>query len=291
MDALSNLATAQDASYPFVGIAYHHLQCQGTANRISLTGDFIKAARGERYLRILPDPRNGRLVFIPESSMAADMLDDSMQRVSITRGDRITCPKSLEPLLLEGNPEKSVVCVGSWDRFEVWNPNQWSKECARRKKIVGEAGLFDDFILSDPQTADYKIDHKYRLYLPRDFIAYNPQSKVVAVLGASFGAKPLRIIHWDDADAQLSSLSMPERRNLACAVSLGTIQDKRIVLPRLNRNFSPDDTAFCISHGGLVEVFSSTSARRSALTNLPSNLGQNRLGPLCGGVSGAPHPR
>lgn len=289
MDGLSNnIGEEGGILLPFLGASYQILQDQGVSHRVSLPKAFAEALGNERDVRILPDIQSGRLRCFPGTSVSGAIFGDLLPKMSITKGDRITCPVSMQPILLQNNPGGGLVCVGCWDHFEIWNQQSWNKERKRRLPLVKEMGLLIDLKSSDCEIVDHSVDSRSRISLPEAFLVDNSSDTSLVVVRPGLDRGVLQIMYWSDMYERLLSLDVAKQREVACSVSFIKRQDRRVVVPSLNKTLLPGGVAFCLVYDGLVEVFSSKEQRSRALTTHPSVRGQNPQGPLSGGVSGAP---
>ena len=96
------------------------------------------------YLLVLPpEPLQlllEKLKSMPYSDPKADslrrLLGKNSDQVAVDKGGRICLPESMAA---GAGIEKEAVLIGSWDRFEIWNPDRYEEASKMDEALAGEA--------------------------------------------------------------------------------------------------------------------------------------------------------
>ena len=96
------------------------------------------------YLLVLPPEPLNELVAKLKAMPYSDAKADSLRRLLGTRSDQVTLDKAgricLPELMAEGAAiEREAVLVGSWDRFEIWNPERYKATSQIDNALAAEA--------------------------------------------------------------------------------------------------------------------------------------------------------
>ncbi len=98
----------------------------------------------DAYLLVLPPEPLQALVAKLKSMPYSDPTADSLRRLLGKKSDQVTLDKSGRICLPElitkpAGIDKEAVLVGSWDRFEIWNPERYDQASVVDDALASEA--------------------------------------------------------------------------------------------------------------------------------------------------------
>ena len=101
-------------------------------------------ARRDAYLLVLPPEPMQALIAKLKSMPYSDPTAESLRRLLGKKSDQVSVDKSGRICLPEmitkaAGIEKEAVLVGSWDRFEIWNPERYEQASVVDDALAAEA--------------------------------------------------------------------------------------------------------------------------------------------------------